>query len=181
MQPNRGAAHQVVVRDEQEREYLAYVDARSPWLRRVAYLLAHDWHRADDLVQATITHLYVHWRRVRAADNIDGYVRRMLVNEFLQERRSLWGGRLVLSPDAPDIPAPPLDVATQLTVRAALARVPPRQRAVLVLRYYCDLSVAETAAALGCSTGNVKSLTSHALGALRALLGDPAPHPVERM
>jgi RNA polymerase sigma-70 factor (sigma-E family) len=170
----------VGVTDEQERDYLAYVTARSAWLRRVAYLLTHDWHHADDLVQATITELYVHWRRARAADNVDGYVRRMLVNEFLRERRSRWGGRLVLSPRTPDVATAVPDVATRVTVRAALARVPPRQRAVLVLRYYCDLSVAETAAALSCSTGNVKSLTWHALIALRGLLGDLSPHSAER-
>lgn len=180
MQPFGRAAHQGYVTEEQEQDYLVYVRARSPWLRRVAYLLTHDWHRADDLVQGTITQLYVSWGRASAADNIDGYVRRTLVNEFLGERRSRWGARLVLWSRAPEVEAVSPDVATRLTVRAALARIPPRQRAVLVLRYYVDLSVAETAAALDCSTGNVKSLTSHGLAALRRMLDDLAPNTAGR-
>jgi RNA polymerase sigma-70 factor (sigma-E family) len=154
-------------------DYLAYVTARTTWLRRVAYLLTHDWHDADELVQATITRLYVHWRRVRSADDIDAYVRRMLVNGFLEERRSRWGLRLLRWPQPPDTAVDPPDLDTVLTVRAALAGVPPRQRAVLVLRYYCDLSIADTAAALSCSEGTVKSLTWHGLSALRRRLGSP--------
>lgn len=158
---------------EQEDEYLTYVTARTIWLRRVAYLLTQDWHSADELVQATITRLYTQWRRVRRADEIDAYVRRMLVNGFLEERRSRWGIRLQRWAAPPDTAAEPPDIDTVVTVRAALAGVPPRQRAVLVLRYYCDLSIADTAAALGCSEGTVKSLTFHGLSALRRLLGEP--------
>jgi RNA polymerase sigma-70 factor (sigma-E family) len=149
------------------------VAARTTWLRRVAYLLTHDWDSADELVQATITKLYAYWRRVRRADEIDAYVRRMLVNGFLEERRSRWGIRLLRLPAPPDTAVEPPDIDTVVTVRAALAGVPPRQRAVLVLRYYCDLTIAETAVALGCSEGTVKSLTFHGLSALRRLLGDP--------
>jgi RNA polymerase sigma-70 factor (sigma-E family) len=178
-QPFGAGVHQVGVTDEQEQEYLAYVRGRLPWLRRVAYLLTHDWHRADDVVQVTITRLYTGWRRASTADNVDGYVRRMLINEFLGERRSRWGTRLVLSPRTPDVEAESPELATRLTVRAALALLPPRQRAVLVLRYYADLSIAETAAALNCSTGNVKSLSSNGLTALRRLLADLLPSSAE--
>jgi RNA polymerase sigma-70 factor (sigma-E family) len=163
----------VGVTEEQEHEYVSYVTARTAWLRRVAYLLTHDWHGADELVQATITRLYVHWRRVRSAGDVDAYVRRMLINGFLEERRSRWGIRLQRWPQTPETPVDGPDVETRMTVRAALAEVPPRQRAVLVMRYYCDLSVDDTAAALNCSPGTVKSLTWHGLGALRKKLGSP--------
>jgi RNA polymerase sigma-70 factor (sigma-E family) len=173
VQPFGGRHHQEGVTDEREGEYLAYVTARAGWLRRVAYLLTHNWDSADELVQATITRLYVHWRRARHADDLDAYVRRMLVNGFLEERRSRWGIRLLRWPAPPDTAVEPPDVDTVVTVRAALAGVPPRQRTVLVLRYYCDLSIADTATALGCSEGTVKSLTWHGLSALRRLLGQP--------
>lgn len=163
------------MKDKHEREYLAFVGARLPWLRRVAFLLAQDWHRADDLVQVAITRLYVHWHRARAAQNLDGYARRVLVNAFLGERRSRWASLVQLRPALPEAAVSDVDTDTRLTVQAALAKVPPRQRAVLVLRYHCDLSVAETAEILGCSTGTVKSQTSHGLATLRRLLSSPAP------
>ena len=80
-------------RDDEDTEY---VSARMMSLRRTAYLLCQDWHRADDLVQATITKLYVHWSRARAADHIDAYARTVLVREFLGERRSAWARRVSL-------------------------------------------------------------------------------------
>jgi RNA polymerase sigma-70 factor (sigma-E family) len=164
--------HQAGVEDDHELEYLEYVRERGPWLRKVAYMLAQDWHTADEVAQAAITHLYVHWRRVRSADNLDGYVRRVLVNSFLAERRLRWRSRVRLVASPPELPIAGDDAAERVTVRAALSQVPPRQRAVLVLRFYCDLSVQETADTLGCSQGTVKSQTSHGLTAMRRLLAD---------
>ena len=156
-------------RDEEFREF---DESRADWLRRVAFLLCSDWHRADDLVQETFTKLYVHWRRMRRAENPDGYARAVLVNTFLAEQRSprlrwaaRWQGRPV-----EDHPAPPADPDASLDLRRALAAIPPRQRATLVLRYYHDLSVEQTADALGCSPGNVKSQTARGLQALRGVL-----------
>ena len=74
------------MRGEAERDYVEYVTARLPHLKRAAYLLCGDSARADDIVQATVTKLYVHWRRASAAENLDGYVHRMLVRQFLDER-----------------------------------------------------------------------------------------------
>src|SRR2546429_7654305 len=74
-------------------DFTSYVRARLAWLRRVAYLLCHDWQRADDLVQTAITSLYVHWRRARAMESIDGYARTILVRAFLSERRGGWARR----------------------------------------------------------------------------------------
>ncbi|MFE7194284.1 SigE family RNA polymerase sigma factor [Kitasatospora sp. NPDC057541] len=150
-------------------EFTEYASARTPWLRKVAYLLCGDWHRADDLVQETVTKLYVRWGRMSKVENIDGYVRTVLVNTFLAEQRSPWGRwsarrREDTLPERA-VSGPDLDVSVDL--RTALTALPPRQRAAVVLRYYCDLTVEQTAAAMACSTGNVKSQTSRGLDALR--------------
>ncbi|GIG62583.1 RNA polymerase sigma24 factor [Longispora fulva] len=161
----------MTVRDEQY--YVDYVRLRTPWLRRVAYLLCQDWHRADDLVQVTITRLYVHWRKASRTDNLDGYVRTMLLRVFLSEQRTGWRARVRLFAEPPERSVAPTgehDPDTGLTVRAALRAVPERQRATLVLRYYLDLSVAETAEILRCSEGTVKSQTARGLDALRRTL-----------
>jgi RNA polymerase sigma-70 factor (sigma-E family) len=154
-------------RDE---EFTAYVTARMAWLRRVAYLLCQDWHRADDLVQSAITRLYVHWRRASAADNVDGYARTVLVRVFLAEQRGGWRQRVRVVERTPDVAAEPADHAGGVDLRAALAALPPRQRAAVVLRFYCDLSVEQTAGVLGCSAGTVKSQTARGLDALRRAL-----------
>lgn len=163
------------MRGADERAFTEYVGERMPTLRRVAYLLCGDSHRADDLVQVTITKLYTHWRRASGMANLDAYVRAMLVKTFLSEQRLGWMRRirLVGAPaDAPVVPAPEgPDVETRTVLRAALRRVPPKARAVLVLRFLLDLPVAEVAELLGCSEGNVKSQTSSGLRTLRQLLG----------
>ena len=161
------------MRDGSEAEYVDYVTARIPALRRLAYLLAGDEHRADDLVQQTITTLFVKWHRAKNADHIDRYVRTMLVRTFLDERRLAWA-RVRLFRDTPE-PAPVEPgggVEDRQVVRAALARVPRRQQAVLVLRFFYDLPVDEVAGMLGCSAGTVKSQTSRGLATLRRLLDE---------
>lgn len=163
------------MRTEAEREYVEYLRARMRRLHRAAYLLCGDAHLAEDLVQATALALYRKWRTALAADNMDAYVHRMLVNQFLSERRRPWS-RVLLSerpPDPPALPDPATGTDDRDAVRTALAQLGPRQRAVLVLRYFCDLSVEDTAAAMRCSTGNVKSQTSRALAGMRRLLADP--------
>ncbi|MEH0824813.1 MULTISPECIES: SigE family RNA polymerase sigma factor [unclassified Micromonospora] len=160
------------MRDGSETEYVDYVTARIPALRRLAYLLAGDEHRADDLVQQTITTLYVKWRRAQAADHLDAYVRTMLVRTYVDERRLAWA-RVRLFRETPE--PPPFEdgsVEVRQVVRAALSRVPRRQQAVLVLRFFYDLPVDEVAGMLGCSSGTVKSQTSRGLATLRRLLGE---------
>jgi RNA polymerase sigma-70 factor (sigma-E family) len=158
---------------ESEREYVEYVSARLPRLHRAAYLLCGDPHRADDVVQATITSLYLHWRRARVADNLDGYVHRILVRRYLDERRRPWSA-VILAGHVPERPAPVgRNVEEHDAVAAALRQLPKGQRAVLVLRYFCDLSVEATAGVLGCSIGNVKSQSSRGIAALRELIGNP--------
>ena len=162
------------MRASRETEFTDYVQARLPWLRRVAYLLCQDWAVADDLVQAAITRLYTNWGRAKVATSIDAYARTVLVRTFLAERRTAWARRVTLSGAYPDLPAATTDHDSRLDVRAALASLPPRQRATLVLRFYCDLPVEETAKELGCTPGTVKSQTAKGLSALRRALA-PVP------
>ncbi|MEV0536415.1 SigE family RNA polymerase sigma factor [Kitasatospora sp. NPDC050463] len=153
-----------------EAEFTAYVASRSGWLRKVAYLLCGDWHRADDLVQESITKLYVNWPRAGRVENVDGYARKVLVNTFLAEQRSSWWRRTTRTGVEPDTESVSVDLDASLDLRKALAALPPRQRATVVLRYYCDLTIDQAAEALGCSSGNVKSQTSRGLEALRTTL-----------
>ena len=155
-------------------EYTEYVAARLSSLRRLAGVLCGDWGRADDLVQATLTKLYVHWGRVRVADHPDAYARTVLVRESIRERRSVWARRVSLGGPVGDAPAAAVDQDVLLDLRAAVAALPARQRATLVLRFYCDLNVEQAAEVLGCSPGTVKSQTAKALAAVRRTLG-PAP------
>jgi RNA polymerase sigma factor (sigma-70 family) len=102
----------------------------------------------------------------------------MLVRTFLDEKRLRWSKVRLLGELPTDLAARPgPDTETRLALREALVQVPPRQRAALVLRFYCDLSVEQTADVLGCATGTVKSQTAHGLSALRRLLSVPAPTP----
>jgi RNA polymerase sigma-70 factor (sigma-E family) len=150
--------------------YVEYVSARMTSLRRLAYLLCQDWHAADDLVQVAVTRLFAHWPRARRMDNLDAYVRKILVHAFVSQRRSAWGRRVVLAEAPPDEPGIGIDRDAVLDVRDALLGVPPRQRATLVLRFYCDLDVEQAAQALGCSVGTVKSQTAKGLAAMRRVL-----------
>ncbi|TKK87956.1 SigE family RNA polymerase sigma factor [Herbidospora galbida] len=151
-------------------EFTEYVSARSAWLRQVAFLLCGDWHAADELLQVAVTRLYLNWSRVRAVENSDGYARTVLVNAYLAERRSSWVRRVIPFGGYEERPAADGDLDGVLDLRRALVSLPPRQRAVLVLRYYCDLSVEETAFTLRCSQGNVKSQTARGIDRLRRML-----------
>ena len=152
-------------------EFVEYASANLPRLHRTAYMLCGDPHRADDIVQSTLTTLYVHWKKARAADNLDGYVHRVLVRRFLDEVRRSWS-KVLLRAETPDRATPEDEtVENRDFVLAALRQLPKGQRAVLVLRYIADLSVDETAQALNCSTGNVKSQAARGLARLREVLG----------
>jgi RNA polymerase sigma-70 factor (sigma-E family) len=158
------------VTSERDADYSEYVGYRLPALRRLALLLCQDRHRADDLVQQAIIRVYMRWAKASAADNTDAYVNAILVREFLHERRSGWTRRVSVTDHVPEAPILTADRDRLMDLQAAVAALPPGQRAVLVLRYYCDLNIDQTAAALGCSTGTVKSQTAKALAALRGRL-----------
>jgi len=171
------------MREDDERAYSQYVQGRVLALQRTAYHLCGDWHEAHDLVQAALIRLYRHWRRVSAADSPDAYVRKMLVNVFLDQRRGWWARHVRPFGDGEQVAESALAAGVgsdwsaadgRIDVASALTRLSPGQRAVLVLRYWEGLDVAETATALGCSTGTVKSQTSYAIAALRRLMPDYA-------
>jgi len=155
------------VTGHRDAEYTEYVTARLPSLRRLALLLSQDSCRADDLVQAAIIKVYVQWSRAAAADNIDAYVNTIVVREFLHERRSSWSRRVSLTGELPERAALQVDHDRCMDLEAAVAALPPRQRATLVLRFYCDLNVDQCADLLGCTQGTVKSQTAKALSSLR--------------
>jgi RNA polymerase sigma-70 factor (sigma-E family) len=155
-------------RDAAFEEYFA---ARSDAMRSTAYLLCGDWHRAEDLVQQTFTKIYIAWHRIQRRDVLDNYTRQTLVRTFLSERRRGWFRHVSVGSSPADQAASSSGlVEERLVLLAALAKVPPKQRAVLVLRYWEDVSVEQTAALLGCSAGNVKSQAARGLQTLRGLL-----------
>jgi RNA polymerase sigma-70 factor (sigma-E family) len=145
-----------------------FVSARGPALRRFGYALTGDWALAQDLVQAALAKAYVHLPIVRR-DKHEAYVRKIMLNTWLSWQRRRSSGELPTAklPDA----AGPDDFATidsRQALRAALAKLPPRQRAVVVLRYHEDLSERQVADLLGITVGTVKSQAAHALARLRA-------------
>jgi RNA polymerase sigma-70 factor (sigma-E family) len=158
--------------NERDEQFHDFVLARRSGLVRTATLLtAGDAHLAEDLVQSTLTKLYVGWPAFRRADNPDGYVRRALVNALTDERRRMWRRRERPVADLPDRALPfGDDVQGSERLRQALKELPPRMRAAVVFRYFYDLGVAETADALDCAEGTVKSQTARALDRLRDAL-----------
>jgi RNA polymerase sigma-70 factor (sigma-E family) len=151
-------------------EYLAYVHGRVTALRRTAYLLSGDAHEADDIVQETLTKLYARWPRSQHVDNLDAYVNKMLVRVFLDDRRQGWW-KVSLRGRLPERAADAPTHEDRPVLRAALAKLPPRQQAVLVLRFLCDQPIRDVAEILHCSEGTVKSQTAHGLKRLRTVLG----------
>jgi RNA polymerase sigma-70 factor (sigma-E family) len=164
-------AYSVPVATQQD-DFSEYFAARAHTLRATAYLLCGDWHRAEDITQVAMTKLYLAWPRLREW-GVDAYARKVLVRTFLAENRRLWRRREHLTHEPPEPQVTDGDTDQRLLVEAALATVPPRQRAVLVLRYWNDLSVEDTAEVLDCSTGTVKSQAARGIAALRKRLG---PH-----
>lgn len=165
---------------EQEAAYCEFVAARLQPLHRFAYLVCGDWHRAEDAVQVALTKLYLEWSR---ADRVstDAYARRMVVNALHDVHRRSWFKRERSHSPMPDpeLPAPAGASDERLVVLAALAKLPIRRRATLVLRFWEDLSVEQTAELMGCSTATVKSQTARALDTLRGLLPHPTSEHVE--
>lgn len=173
--------------DAQAREdFRSYVAARSPALMRTAYALTGNRADAEDLLQTALAKTYLAWDRIREREALDGYVRRVMVNT----QTSFWRRRRVDEHPTGELPerSSGRDATADLDLHdalwTALAGLPKRQRAMLVLRYYEDLSEAEIARVLGCSPGTVKSQASKGMAKLRALLpglaADQEPAKAER-
>ena len=148
-----------------------YAKGALPRLRRTAFLLCGDWQTAEDLVQTTLANVFVSWRRIRRKDAVHAYATRTLVNTYFADKR-LKRPREVLTDRLPECPVEWPAPETRMVVLGALATLPPRGRAVVVLRYWADLSVEQVAAVLGCSPGTVKSQSARSLDKLRAVLGE---------
>ncbi|GAB3846295.1 sigma-70 family RNA polymerase sigma factor [Dactylosporangium cerinum] len=153
-----------------EAEFRDYAGPRMATWRRTAYLLCRDWHLADDLVATVLDKLFRQWHRREAIRSLDAYVGGMLARAVVDEHRRPWRREHLDDGDRDVGVGGGLDAAVErLTLDTYLAQLGPRRRAVLVLRFYCDLSVEETAEILGVSIGTVKSQTARGLETLRAL------------
>jgi RNA polymerase sigma-70 factor (sigma-E family) len=170
-------------KENRDAAFTAWVRAQRPLLTRTAFLLCGDPHLAEDLVQTSLTRLYLAWPRVAEMQSPNAYARQSILNAHIDMTRRAWWSRerQGLDMDGRAAAATPRqhDTSDQSVERAALVEalrgLSPGQRRVVVLRHLWDLSVRETAAELGCSEGTVKSQDSAALRHLRALLSPPAP------
>ncbi|MEU4396202.1 SigE family RNA polymerase sigma factor [Kribbella sp. NPDC023855] len=155
---------------ERDKAFVEFVEAATPSLRRTAYLIGGDRHRADDVVQETLYKVYLAWPKVQRAGNPFAYARRMLVNVAYDGGRRPWRREVTIA-EVPEHDGHTGDFATGHAERdevlEALRALGPRQRACIVLRYYEDLSVEQTAEILGCTEGTVRSQASRGLEALR--------------
>jgi RNA polymerase sigma-70 factor (sigma-E family) len=157
---------------DRDAEFGEFLDSRAAVMRRTAFLLCGgDSHRAEDLLQETLTKIYVAWPRIRRDGSVDAYSRKTMVRAAIDQSRRAYRRRESVVEDVPEVSGEQAGVEDAVDVRRALAQLPAGQRAVVVLRYWEDLSVTETAQALGKSEGTVKSQAAKGLAALRKLLG----------
>jgi RNA polymerase sigma-70 factor (sigma-E family) len=164
------------MRRRDEAEFTEFATAAIGRLRRTAYLMCGDWHRAEDAAQDALVRIYRRWDKLNRQHGLNTYAHKVVVSVVLDQSRRPWR-REQAAAEPGDLPRP--DAATTIDDRqlviAALAAIPAGQRACVVLRHYADLSIEETAQVLGISTGTVKSQTSKGLIALRAQLGERTP------
>ena len=154
-------------RDE---EFSAFVAARQPHLRRIAYAVCGDWHRADDLLQTALVKLYVAWPRLHHDGREEAYTRQIIVRANIDEHRRPWRRERPGLDGYDGAARQPLPVEERSALFEALQQLPPMQRRTVVLRHWLGLSVEETATELGVSTGTVKSHSSRGLERLQAVL-----------
>ena len=156
--------------DPRDAAYVEYVAARQAHLRRIAYAVCGDWHRADDVLQTALTKLYLAWPRLRDDTSPDAYVRRIIVRADIDEHRRPWRRERagLEGHDAAADPGLPVEERSELF--EALQTLPAMQRKTVLLRYWLGLSVAETALELGIGEGTVKSHASRGLASLQRVL-----------
>ena len=155
---------------DRDAEFSEFVAARQAHLRRIAYALCGDWHKADDLLQTSLTKLYVAWPRIRQQGGEEAYCRQIMVRANIDESRRPWRRERPseVIPERADVPGGGLEERSALF--DALQALPEQQRKVVVLRHWLGLSVRETATELGINEGTVKSHSSRGLAALEAVL-----------
>ena len=157
---------------QRDEEFAAFVQAATPRLRRTAYLMCRDWHLAQDLTQLTLAKMYVSWARIWRTANLDAYSRRVLMNAIFDQGKKRSKSEVIVSelPDRPGQPASEPEL--HITLMRALATLPVRDQAIVVLRHWEDRSVESVAEILGVSESVVKMQSLRALGRLRELLGE---------
>ncbi|MFF2362613.1 SigE family RNA polymerase sigma factor [Streptomyces sp. NPDC058122] len=166
-----------VRKQARDEEFQSFVVGRWPRLMRTAFLLTGEQHAAEDLVQTTLEQVYVAWRRVGSADEPDAYVRRVMINAHARRHRRKLKEFLAPKDDSglvrevPDSDDPIARADDRGALLTALAGLPPRQREAVVLRYWEDLSESQTAEAMGCSVGAVKSNAAKGIAKLRVVPG----------
>ncbi|MCW2815042.1 MAG: sigE 2 [Nocardioides sp.] len=167
--PETGAMSSAHDKDaRRDAEFTAYLNARQPSLLRTAYLLTGDRHTAEDVLQTSLAKLYLAWDKVQDRSSVDAYVRRIMVNENNSLWRKPWKKRehaIDVLPDSAHVDA--YDEGRSAALWEVVQSLPPKARAVVVLRFYEQMSEAETADVLGISVGTVKSQCSRAVAALR--------------
>lgn len=152
---------------DRDREFADFVDAYAASLRRTAFLLCGDWHRAEDFVQVTLLKVHKSWTRLSGTPL--GYARQVLTNTVIDESRRFWRRERPTYP-MPDTEVSGPDTDSSVDLRRAMALLPARQRAAVVLRYWEDLPITDVARILGCAEGTVKSQCAKGLAALRAMV-----------
>ena len=158
---------------ERDTAFSEFVHARRTHLRRIAYAVCGDWHRADDLVQTALVKLYVAWPRLHRDGREEAYVRTIIVRTDIDEHRRAWRRReLTGLPEVERAAAAPFPVEERSALFEALQDLPTMQRKVVVLRHWLGLSVAEAAHELRISEGTVKSHSHRGLEALRTVLAE---------
>jgi RNA polymerase sigma-70 factor (sigma-E family) len=164
---------------ERDAAFTEFVLTRQTHLRRIAYAICGDWHRADDVLQTALAKLYANWSRIHQAGKEEAYARQIIVRADLDDRRRAWRRREQPGLDGHDRETrADLPVEDRSALFDALQSLPVMQRKVVVLRHWLGLSVHETAGELRIGEGTVKSHSSRALAALRAALA-PAGRPAE--
>jgi RNA polymerase sigma-70 factor (sigma-E family) len=166
----QGRRSQLAARDE---EFTAFVASAAPRLRRVAYLMCGDWHLAQDLTQTALARMYASWGRIWRTANLEAYSRRVLMNAVFDQRKRRSSTEIVVA-EMPEPTHAGAAAATELhvTLMTALATLPPRDQAIVVLRYWEDHSVQTVAEILNLSATMVTTRSARALTRLRVLLGD---------
>jgi RNA polymerase sigma-70 factor (sigma-E family) len=151
-----------------DRAFCEFAEAAGDRLRRTAFLLSHDWHLAQDLTQIALARLYVKWRRV---EDPHAYAKKIMLRAFLDHKRRRSAGE-VTTAQVPETPVDTDQGDLRLTLLPALGHLTPRERAIVVLRYWEDMSVRDVAGLLRTSESNVKVQSMRALRKLRTLLGE---------
>lgn len=152
--------------------FTEFVAARSTSLLRTAYLTCGSLSEAEDVLQTALERACMRWEKLCRAGDPEPYIRRIIVNLAISRARRLAIVRFIPTHTPPDLPAAHVDIELRHVVMEGLRRLPPRQRAVVVLRFWEDMTEAQVARVLGCSVGTVKSQAFKALKRLRTVLGE---------